>query len=185
LAAVPRIVAETIAQLGKLTILVNNVGGIAGDERPLPAMELSESSWTAQVDLNLNSVWRLTRAAVPHMLEGGVILNMSSIKAFKPEDGSGAYGAAKAALNNLTVSLAHDLAPRFRVNGIAPGPVPTDAFMQKRQVTEADFPRVAKEWGVPLGRLGRVDDIASTALFLASPAGSWITGQTLIVAGGM
>ena len=184
-ATLPRIAADTVSRLGKLTILVNNVGGIAGAERPLPCMELSDESWTAQIDLNLNSVWRLTRAAVPRMTEGGVILNMSSIKAYKPQDGSGAYAAAKAGLNNLTVALAHDLAPRFRVNGIAPGPVPTEAFMEKRKVAEADFPRIAREWGVPLGRLGRADDVASAAVFLASSAGSWITGQTLIIAGGM
>jgi NAD(P)-dependent dehydrogenase (short-subunit alcohol dehydrogenase family) len=184
-ASLPRIVDEVVARLGKLSILVNNVGGIAGDERPLPSMELSDESWTAQVDLNLNCVWRLTRAAVPCMTGDGVILNMSSIKAYKPEDGSGAYAVAKAALNTLTVALARDLAPRIRVNGIAPGPVPSEAFMKTRKVTEADFPRVAREWGVPLGRLGRPDDVASTAVFLASTAGSWITGQTLIVAGGM
>jgi 7-alpha-hydroxysteroid dehydrogenase len=183
--AAEQIVDDVLSQLGRLTILCNNVGGIADDERPLPAMELSDESWVAQVELNLTSVWRLVKAAVPRMTDGGVILNMSSIKAFHPADGSAAYGAAKAGLNNLTVSLAHDLAPRFRVNGIAPGPVPTEAFITKRNVTEADFPRVAREWGVPLARLGRPDDIAATALFLASPAGSWITGQTIIVAGGM
>jgi 7-alpha-hydroxysteroid dehydrogenase len=180
-----RMVDQCIEQLGKLTILVNNVGGIAGDDQPLPAMSMTDDSWTAQIDLNLNSVWRLTRAAVPRMTEGGVILNMSSIKAFKPAGGSGAYAAAKAALNNLTAALALDLAPRFRVNAIAPGPVPTEAFKTKRNVTEADFPRVAREWGVPLERLGSPDDVASVALLLASRAGSWITGQTIVVAGGM
>jgi 7-alpha-hydroxysteroid dehydrogenase len=179
------IIEQCIGTLGKLTVLVNNVGGIAGDERPLPAMELSDDSWSAQIDLNLNSVWRLTRAAVPRMTEGGVILNMSSIKAFDPSGGSGAYAAAKAALNNLTLALSVDLAPRFRVNAIAPGPIPTEAFMTKRNVTEADFPRVAREWGVPLERLGKPEDVASLALLLASPAGSWITGQTIVVAGGM
>jgi 7-alpha-hydroxysteroid dehydrogenase len=184
--AAEAMVCACIERLGKLTILVNNVGGLGGkDERPLPAMELSEESWTSQIDLNLNSVWRLTKVAVPRMSSGGVILNMSSIKAFRPDGGSGAYGAAKAALNNLTLALSKDLAPKFRVNAIAPGPVPTDAFMNARNVTEADFPSVAKEWGIPLGRLGRPDDVASTALFLASPAGSWITGQTILVAGGM
>ena len=184
--ATEQIVAATLQQLGKLTLLINNVGGLGGaDEKPLPAMELSEASWTSQIDLNLNSVWRLTKAAVPRMHDGGVILNMSSIKAFQPGGGSGAYGAAKAAINNLTLSLAQTLAPRFRVNGIAPGPVPTDAFMKARNVTEADFAQVARDWGVPLGRLGRPDDIAATALFLASPAGSWITGQTIVVAGGL
>jgi 7-alpha-hydroxysteroid dehydrogenase len=184
-AAPERIVDETIRQLDRLTLLVNNVGGLGGDDKPLPTMELTEQSWSTQVDLNLTSVWRLTRVAVPRMTDGGVILNMSSIKAFHPEGGSGAYGAAKAALNNMTVSLSKDLAPRFRVNGIAPGPVPTDKFMSVRNVTEAEFPEVARQWGVPLARLGRVDDIAATALFLASAAGSWITGQTIIVAGGM
>jgi 7-alpha-hydroxysteroid dehydrogenase len=109
---------------------------------------------------------------------------MSSIKAFKPAGGSGAYAAAKAALNNLTTALSLDLAPRFRVNAIAPGPVPTEAFKTKRNVTEADFPRVAREWGVPLERLGSPDEVASVALLLASLAGSWITGQTIVVAGG-
>jgi 7-alpha-hydroxysteroid dehydrogenase len=180
-----RAIEEAVSQLGRLTILVNNVGGIAGDDRPRPAMETSEESWARQIDLNLNSVFRFTRAAVPRMPDGGVILNMSSIKAFHPQDGSAAYAASKAAINNLTSALAFDLAPRFRVNAIAPGPIPTEAFMEKRKVTEADFPRIAREWGVPLARLGRVEDVAGTAVFLASPAGSWITGQTLIVAGGM
>jgi 7-alpha-hydroxysteroid dehydrogenase len=178
-------VAATVAQLGTLSILVNNVGGIAGDAAPRPAMEVSEPSWVAQIDLNLTSVWRLTKAAVPHMKDGGVILNMSSIKAYQPNGGSAAYAVAKAGLNVLTTVLAKDLAPRFRVNGIAPGPVPTDKFKQVRGVTEADFPRVAREWGVPLERLGTPDDIAAAALFLASAAGSWITGQTLLIAGGM
>lgn len=182
--AAERIVAQCISHLGKLTILVNNVGGLGGGEM-LPAMRMSESSWLSQIDLNLNSVWRLTKAAVPRMTSGGVILNVSSIKAFQPQDGSGAYAAAKAALNLLTLALSKDLAPAFRVNAIAPGPVPTAAFKKARDVTEADFPRIAKEWGVPLARLGVPDDIAAAALFLASPAGSWITGQTLIVAGGM
>ena len=180
-----RIVEQCLAALGKVTVLVNNVGGIAGDERPLPAMQLSEHSWDAQIDLNLNSVWRLIKAVVPCMAEGGTILNMSSIKALKPADGSGAYSAAKAALNNLTLALSLDLAPRIRVNAIAPGPVPTEAFMSKRNVTRADFARIAKEWGVPLGRLGEPEDIATVALLLASRGGSWITGQTIVVAGGM
>jgi 7-alpha-hydroxysteroid dehydrogenase len=184
-AAAERMVAATVAQLGTLSILVNNVGGIAGDDAPRPAMEVSEPSWVAQLDLNLTSVWRLTKAAVLHMKDGGVILNMSSIKAYQPNGGSAAYAVAKAGLNVLTTALAKDLAPRFRVNGIAPGPVPTDKFKQVRGVTAADFPRIAREWGVPLERLGTPDDIAAAALFLASAAGSWITGQTLLIAGGM
>ena len=85
----------------------------------------------------------------------------------------------------MTVALAHDLAPRFRVNGIAPGPVPTEAFKKARKVTEADFPQVAQEWGIPLGRVGTPEDVSATAVYLASDAGSWMTGQTLLLAGGM
>lgn len=181
-----KLVTGTLGALGGLSILVNNAGGLGGvDSKPLPGLETSEESWAAQIEINLTSVWRMTKAAAPHLREGGSIINISSIKGFQPENGSGAYGAAKAGLNNMTVALAHDLAPRLRVNGIAPGPVPTDAFKKARGVTEADFPRVAKEWGVPLGRVGKEQDIAATAIFLASEAGSWITGQTLLVAGGM
>lgn len=179
------IVSETIARLGTLTVLVNNVGGIAGDDAPLPAMKISDDSWVAQLELNLTSVWRLTKIAVPRMTSGGVVLNMSSIKAYHPVGGSAAYGAAKAGLNNLTVALSHELAPAIRVVGIAPGPVPTSKFQEVRGVTEADYPRIAREWGVPLERLGKPDEIAAAALFLVSPAAAWITGQTLVVAGGM
>lgn len=184
-AAAGMLVEKVIGSLGKLTILVNNAGGLASPDMKLaPLNDTSEESWAGQIDLNLTSVWRMSKAAAPHM-ESGVILNMSSIKAYKPAGGSGPYGAAKGALNVMTVALSHDLAPRIRVNGIAPGPVPTEAFMTARNVTEADFPRVAQEWGVPLGRVGRPDDIAATAVYLASEAGSWVTGQTIVVAGGM
>jgi 7-alpha-hydroxysteroid dehydrogenase len=179
------IVDETVAQLGRLDILCNNVGGIAGDDAPLPAMAVTDESWVAQVELNLTSVWRLTKVAVPRMKDGGVVLNMSSIKAYHPAGGSAAYGAAKAGLNNLTLALSGELAPAIRVVGIAPGPVPTDKFKEVRGVTEADYPRIAREWGVPLERLGSPEEIAAAALFLVSPAAGWITGQTLIVAGGM
>ena len=153
-AAAVRIADEVADRLGGPTILVNNAGGLAGDELPLPALEMTEASWTAQIDLNLTSAWRLTKACAGHMANGGVVLNISSIKAFQPQNGSGAYAAAKAALNNLTLALSIDLAPRIRVNGIAPGPIPTAAFMRARGVTEADFPTIAEEWGVPPGSSG-------------------------------
>jgi NAD(P)-dependent dehydrogenase (short-subunit alcohol dehydrogenase family) len=71
-----------------------------------------------------------------------------------------------------------------RVNGVAPGPVPTEVFMEFFGASEADLPKLAAEWGVPLGRLGTPEDVANAVVFLASPAASWITGQTLLVNGG-
>jgi len=100
--------------------------------------------------------------------------------------GSAGYVASKAAMNNLTVALAHDLAPRIRVNGIAPGPIVTEALTGPLGLeTQEDFDRIAREWGVWVERLGTPEDVANTALLLASPAGGFITGQTFIVAGGM
>ncbi len=180
------IVAETVSKLGRVTILVNNAGGL-GDETSIhTAMNIDEESWDRQIRLNLTSVLRMSQACVPAMKDGGSIINMSSIMAYKPAGGSPAYIASKAAMNNLTVLLAHDLAPRVRVNGIAPGPIITDALTKPLGLkSEEDYARIAREWGVALGRLGTTDDIASVALLLASRAGSFITGQTYIVAGGM
>ena len=99
--------------------------------------------------------------------------------------GDGPYAAAKAAVDSLTRTLSIELAHRkIRVNGVAPGPVPTDVLLGYLAATADDLPRLAQEWGVPLGRLGTVDDVANAVVFLASPAASWVTGQTLVVSGG-
>jgi 7-alpha-hydroxysteroid dehydrogenase len=172
--------------LGKLTILVNNVGGLGGGETIHGTMDIPAEVFRKQLDINLTSVLLMTQAAAPLMAEGGAIINMSSIMAYKPFGGSAGYIASKAAMNNLTVALAHDLAPAIRVNGIAPGPILTEALTGPLNLkTEQDYSRIAKEWGVWVQRLGTTDDIANMALLLASGAGGFITGQTFIVAGGM
>ena len=95
------------------------------------------------------------------------------------------YNASKAALLSLTKTLSIELAPRaIRVNGVAPGPVPTEVFMEFFGATDADLPQLAKKLGVPLGRLGTAEDVGNAVVFLASPASSWITGHTLVVNGG-
>jgi NAD(P)-dependent dehydrogenase (short-subunit alcohol dehydrogenase family) len=128
----------------------------------------------------------MTQACAPLMTGGGSIINMSSIMGFKPFGGTGGYIAAKAAMNNLTVMLAKELAPKIRVNGIAPGPILTEALKGPLNLeTEEDYQRIAREWGVWVERLGTPEDVAATALLLASQAGGFITGQTYIVAGGM
>jgi 7-alpha-hydroxysteroid dehydrogenase len=181
-----RIVRAAHEGLGKLTVLVNNVGGLGGGEVIHGTMDIPAEVFRKQLDINLTSVLLMTQAAAPLMAGGGSIINMSSIMAYKPFGGSAGYIASKAAMNNLTVALAHDLAPAIRVNGIAPGPILTEALTGPLNLkTEEDYSRIAKEWGVWVQRLGTTDDIANMALLLASKAGGFITGQTFIVAGGM
>ena len=180
------IVKETVAKLGRVTILINNAGGLGDEINIQTAMNIDEENWDKQIRLNLTSVLRMTQAAAPAMTDGGSIINMSSIMAYKPAGGSPGYIASKAAMNNLTVLQAQELAPKIRVNGIAPGPIITEALTKPLQLeTEEDYARIAKEWGVLAARLGTPDDIATVALLLASRAGSFITGQTIIVSGGM
>ena len=181
-----RIVEATLAALGRLTILVNNVGGLGDVASVQGTMDIPAEVFRRQLDVNLTSVLLMTQAAAARMSDGGAIINLSSIMAYKPAGGSAGYIASKAGINNLTVALAHDLAPRLRVNGIAPGPIITDALTGPLNLkTQDDYDRTAREWGLAIQRLGTPEDVAAVALLLASKAGGFITGQTLIVAGGM
>jgi 7-alpha-hydroxysteroid dehydrogenase len=180
------IVAAALESLGKISILVNNVGGLGGGTTIHKAMESPADVFRKQMDLNLTSVLLMTQAAAPLMTGGGSVINMSSIMGFKPDGGSVGYIASKAAMNNVTVMLSHELAPAIRVNGIAPGPILTEALTGALNLsTPEDYARLAKDWGVWVQRLGTPEDVAAMALLLASRAGGFITGQTFIVAGGM
>jgi 7-alpha-hydroxysteroid dehydrogenase len=181
-----RIVDEAIDALGGLDILINNVGGLGGGETIHGTMDIPLDVFNRQLDVNLTSVLAMTQAAAPRMGPGSSIINMSSIMAYKPFGGAAGYITSKAAMNNLTVALAHDLAPKIRVNGIAPGPIVTEALTGPLNLkTQEDYDRIAREWGVWVQRLGTPEDIAGLALLLASEAGGFITGQTYIIAGGM
>jgi 7-alpha-hydroxysteroid dehydrogenase len=186
-AGAPQAIAnEAVAALGGVSVLVNNVGGLGGGETIHGAMDIPADVFRRQLEVNLTSALLMTQAVAPLMTRGGSVINMSSIMGYKPVGGSAGYITAKAAMNNLTVALAHDLAPNIRVNGIAPGPIVTDALTGPLNLkTEDDYARIAKEWGVWVQRLGTPEDIAGVALLLASKAGGFITGQTYIVAGGM
>ena len=186
LGAPKAIVDAAAAALGRLTILVNNVGGLGSTNVIHTAMNTPAEVFRNQLDVNLTSVLLMSQAAAAVMSGGGAIINMSSIMGFKPAGGSAGYIASKAAMNNLTLMLAQELAPGIRVNGIAPGPILTDALKGPLNLkTEEDYARLAKEWGVWVERLGTTEDVAAMALLLASKAGGFITGQTFIVAGGM
>jgi 7-alpha-hydroxysteroid dehydrogenase len=176
---------QVVGILGAPTIWVNNAGGLP-DATPRYLTRTPEDRWNAQIDLNLKSVWAGSTAAAKLMDEaGGVIINISSRTAFGPQSKNGPYAAAKAATNSLTETLSVELAPKIRVNAVAPGPVPTQNFQESTGINEAQVPAMEKNLGIPLQRLGKVEDIGAAVVFIASPAAGWITGQCLYVTGGM
>ena len=163
---------------GALTILVNNAGG--GGPKPFD-MPMSDFEWAYQ--LNVFSLFRLTQLAAPHMQKagGGAVLNISSMAGENTNIRMASYSSSKAAVNHLTRNVAFDLGPMgIRVNCIAPGAIKTDAL------AKVMTPEIEKAMlkHTPLGRLGEADDIANAALFLCSPAASWVSGQVLTVSGG-
>lgn len=116
---------------------------------------------------------------------GGTIINISSRAAFGPQVKNGPYGAAKAAVNSLTSTLSVELAPKIRVNAVAPGPVPTENFDECMGTdTPEKREKLLEMIGIPMGRYGTPEDIAAAVVFMASPASSWVTGQCLYVTGG-
>jgi 7-alpha-hydroxysteroid dehydrogenase len=167
-------------RFGAVDIVVNNVGGSA----PRPLLDTSVGYFERAIHFNATTAFALTKAAVPAMLErgGGSVVNISSAMGRMADRGFVAYGTAKAALAHLTRLTAADLAPRIRVNAIAVGSVATTAL---DTVLDNDEIRRTMEEATPLKRLGSVDDIAAACLWLASPAGSYVTGKIVEVDGGL
>lgn len=165
---------------GRLDIWVNNAGGSLVSA---PLCELDEDEWNWTLKVNLTSIFYGVRAACKHFGEGSRILNISSMAAEEPFAGSGHYSAAKAGVSMLTKTLAHELGPKTRANAILPGFVPTETVKTALSMEDADFGPLLEQLNLPVGRLGTPEDIGLCALFLCSPASSWITGQCMRVAG--
>lgn len=166
---------------GKLDIVVNNVGGTM----PNTLLTTSAKDLKDAFTFNVATAHALTQAAVPIMLEhsgGGSIINITSTMGRLAGRGFAAYGTAKAALAHYTRLAALDLCPRVRVNAIAPGSILTSAL---DVVASNDALREPMEKATPMRRLGDPVDIAAAAVYLASPAGSYLTGKTLEVNGGL
>lgn len=171
-------VERTVSEMGGLTILVNNAGG--GGPKPFD-MPMSDMRWA--FELNVFSVFRLCQLAAPHMEKagGGAILNITSMSADNRNKRMASYASSKAAESHLTRNIAHDLGPmNIRVNAVAPGATRT-AALQKVLTPEVEQAMLKH---TPLKRLGEPEDMANAALFLCSPAASWISGQILTVSGG-
>jgi 3-oxoacyl-[acyl-carrier protein] reductase len=170
-----------VSHFGRLDVWVNNAGG-----SPLqaPLIELPPEEWHATLALNLSAVFYGVRAAVKVMADGGRIVNISSIAAQDVFQGSGHYSAAKAGVDMLTKTLAHELGPRIRINSVLPGFVPTEVMMEALKIGNADLPGLEKSLNLPAGRLGTPQDLGAAVLYLCSPAASWVTGQCVRIAGG-
>lgn len=183
-----RLAERATRELGPISVWVNNAGGLP-DGTPRYLTRTSSEQWDAQVDLNLKAVWAGAIVAAKHMADkGGSIVNISSRAAYGGHLKNGPYAASKAAVNSLTSTLAIELAPKVRVNAIAPGPIPTQNFKDSMKMS-ADRPEREAELrrmiDPPLKRWGTEEDIGMAVLFMATAASSWITGQCLYVTGGM
>ncbi len=178
-ADVKRLVAETVAKLGKPSILVNNAGVFSFG--PLEA--LTEEDFHRQFNTNVLGALLTTQETVKAFNgSGGSVINLSTIASVNPVPNSAVYSASKAAVDTITRALATELASKnIRVNAIAPGTTETEGLKTVGLTME-----VAKAMGMvmPAGRMGQPDDIARVALFLASDQSSWLTGERISASGG-
>jgi 7-alpha-hydroxysteroid dehydrogenase len=180
--AIQGLVDLAMREFGKLTIWVNNAGGNR-DRKMQELADVPEEEWDWMIDFNLKTAWQGAVAASRVMGPGSSILNIVSGAGLNAAPRTGVYGAAKAGLINMTMTLAHELAPkRIRSNAIAPGPIPTEQFLETFPLSEDQLAAIGGR--MLTGRLGRPEDIATCALWLVSEAGSWVTGQTIAVNGG-
>ena len=173
-------VEEALSALGRIDVVVNNVGGSV----PRPFLQTKEKHFQEAFHWNAMVAFSLSKLTVPHMLEvgGGSIVNISSVIGQITGRGFTAYGMGKAAMTHMTKLMAQDLAPRIRVNAIAVGSTATSAL---ETVLTNDSLRERMVADTPLKRLGEPEDIALGALYLASPAAAFMTGSVLELHGGI
>ena len=188
-----RAVEGTVGRLGSLGILVNNVGAgrlwTGFTDEP-------DRNWAELFELNLMTAIRTTRAALPHLVDGGgVVVNVSSINGHLPSTSIYAYSAGKAALDSLTVGLSKEFAPAgVRVLGVAPGPVSTQMWLGPEGVAAVVAERTGKDpqtvvdeaiAGIPIRRFTTAEEVGDLVAFLASARAGAITGTTVRIDGGL
>ena len=177
--AVASMVDAITSERGVISVLVNN----AGITRDNLLMRMKDDEWDDIINTNLSSVYRVSKACLRGMMKArtGRIINIASVVGSMGNAGQTNYAAAKAGIMGFSRSLAREVGSRnITVNTVAPGFIDTD---MTRALSEEQRAQLVKE--IPLGRMGEAEDIASTVLFLASPAAGYISGQILHVNGGM
>ena len=177
--AAEQLVADVVKEFGTIDICVNN----AGISRDNLLLRLTPEQWDEVMQANLKSVYNLTKQVIRPMMKArsGSIINLSSIVGMKGNGGQSAYAASKAGIIGFTKSIAQEIGSRnIRCNAIAPGFIETD-------MTHYLKDGGAEKWfeKIPLGRFGKPEDVANTALFLASDMSPYVTGQVISVCGGM
>jgi 3-oxoacyl-[acyl-carrier protein] reductase len=178
---VKKLFAETTAAFGDVDILVNN----AGVYEFVPLESVDEAHYRKIFDLNVLGLLLTTKEAVAHMNgTGGNIINVSSIASKSPAPNSSVYAGTKGAVDVISRALALELAPRkIRVNSLLPGATDTEGTRATDGFEDGFVPQAISR--TPLGRIGTAEDIAKAALFLASEDSGWITGEELLVGGGI
>lgn len=178
---VERLFTEAETAFGKIDILVNN----AGVYEWVPLEEVTEQQFHRMFDTNVLGMLLVTQEALKHVNpDGGSIINIGSVASVLTPPTGVVYNATKAAVDAITRTLAKELAARkIRVNAISPGMVITDGVISSG-MHESDFRKMVESL-TPLGRVGQTDDIAPAAVFFASDDSKWITGETLLIAGGL
>ncbi len=177
--SVVQLVDSVVEQLGKLDILVNN----AGVTRDTLMPRMSDEEWDDVIDTNLTGAFLFARAVSPHMMRAryGRIINISSVSGIIGNPGQTNYSATKAGLMGFTRSLSRELAGRkVTVNAVAPGFIESDMTQTLGKIVIAD----AKK-RIPAKRLGKPEEVAAAVLYLASPSAAYVTGQVLVIDGGM
>ncbi len=185
--SVGEMMAATLREFGGADILVNNVGGLGPNPKKKTILELELEEWESLLRLNLTSQYLCCKAFISELVNsgrGGNVVNIASLAALVPYETSVVYGAAKAGVVSMTQTLAAEYGRHgIRVNCIAPGHVRTpipEALYQGREELRAAQDRI-----IPVGRWGEPEELGRLAVFLASPASSYVTGQTVVASGGM
>jgi NAD(P)-dependent dehydrogenase (short-subunit alcohol dehydrogenase family) len=174
-------VDAAVSELGGLSIIYNNAGTSTFNR----LHEIDPAEWERVLRVNLTGVWAGIRAAAPHMLAagGGSIVSTASISGTRPAAGEGPYAASKAAVAALTASAALEYAPSIRVNAVSPGMIRTAMTAPMFEFMPNQVERF--ETGTPVGRIGEPEDVADVVVFLCSDLARFVTGQNIVVDGGL